>query len=158
MANASPVQFGTPGAMAAVVLGSALLAGCENASTGVPTVQLQVTSDKSEYSLASDSGAAPLLVNLGPAVVYAPMNEYVYVERLGAAGWQDRRPWFVVDGVGISFPIHAGDTLRAWPMSFRYVGRQPGVYRFLFEVAFDSLGRRLVPEELRASPPFELRP
>jgi hypothetical protein len=32
------------------------------------------------------------------------------------------------------------------------------VYRFVFEVAFDSLGRRLVPEEQRVSHPFELTP
>ena len=39
-----------------------------------------------------------------------------------------------------------------------YVGRRPGFYRFLFEVAYDSLGQRLVPETARASPPFEVRP
>lgn len=132
--------------------------GCSSA-TGVPEVHLRVTSDKRQYSLASDQAAIPTLVNLGPAVVYAPMNEYVYVEHFEAGRWQDRRPWFAVDGVGISFPIPAGDSLvAAIPMGFGYVNRQPGVYRFLFEVAMDSLGRRLVPEAQRASPPFELRP
>jgi hypothetical protein len=87
------------------------------------------------------------------------MNEYVYVERLVDGRWQDRRPWFAVDGLGISFPVPAGDSLvAAIPMGFGYVDRQPGFYRFLFEVAFDSLGRRLVPGAERASPPFELRP
>ena len=96
------------------------------------------------------------MVSLGPAGVYAPMNEYVYVERFEAGHWGDRHPWFAVDGVGISFLVRAGDSLSARPMSFAYVDRQPGVYRFVFEVAFDSLGRHLVPEAQRVSAPFEL--
>jgi hypothetical protein len=123
-----------------------------------PTARLLVQSDKTQYSLASDRGATPLLVNLGPDRVYAPMNEYVYVERFAGGKWQDRHPWFAVDGVGISFPIRAGDTLTAWAMRFGYVGDQVGTYRFVFEVAFDSLGRQLVPEAQRTSPPFELTP
>ena len=140
-----------------VSLVPASMAACDKTPADLPTAQLQVRTDKSEYSLASDNAATTVLLNLGPAVVYAPMNEYVYVERLVGGRWQDRRPWFAVDGVGISFPVAPGDSL-AESMGFRVVGRQPGMYRFVFEVAYDSLGRRLVPEELRTSPPFELRP
>jgi hypothetical protein len=67
-------------------------------------------------------------------------------------------PWFVVDGATLSFPVVPGDSLVALPMDFDYVGRRPGIYRFLFEVALDPHGRRLVPEQDRVSKPFELRP
>ena len=132
--------------------------GCSSA-TDLPEAHLAVRSDKQIYSLASDQAATPVLLNLGPAVVYAPMNEYVYVERLVEGRWEDRTPWFAVDGIGVSFPVLPGDSLIAHsPMGFGYVDRQPGFYRFLFEVALDSLGRHLVPEAERASPAFELRP
>ena len=139
---------------AIVALGGPL--GC-SAGTAEPEAQLRVTTGRAVYSLASDVFATTVLLNVGPGPVYAPMNEYVYVERFESGRWQDRRPWFVVDGVGISFPILPGDSL-AEAMDFRYVNRRAGIYRFLFEVAYDSLGRRLVPEDRRASPPFELRP
>jgi hypothetical protein len=131
---------------------------CHDASTEPRAVQLRIETDKARYSLASDNGATPLLVNHGPVGVYAPMNEYVYVERLEAGRWRDRHPWFAVDGVGISFLVAAGDSLPCLSMDFNYVARQPGTYRFVFEVAFDSLGRHLVPEAQRVSPPFELQP
>jgi hypothetical protein len=41
-------------------------------------------------------------------------------------------------------------------MSFGYVGRRAGVYRFVFHVTVDRLGRLLVPEEQRVSAPFEV--
>jgi hypothetical protein len=133
-------------------------AACHDTPTGPGTVVLQVQADKAEYSLASDNGATALLVNLGPATVYAPMNEYVYVEKLEAGQWRDRHPWFFVDGVGVSFAVGAGDSLGGPQMSFDYVSRQPGTYRFVFEVAFDSVGRRIVPEAQRVSAPFALNP
>ena len=111
-----------------------------------------------QYSLATDVEAKTFLVNLGPALVYAPMNEYVYVERLADGKWQDRHPWYAVDGVGISFAVGVADTLSGFSMNFAYVDRRPGVYHFVFEVALDSLGRHLVPEGQRVSPPFELKP
>ncbi len=143
---------------ALVALSLAGSLACHDAPTALPSVQLLVRSDKLRYSLASDAEARTELVNLGPAVVYAPMNEYVYVERREGGRWQDRHPWFTVDGVGISFPVDVGDTLSGFSMNFGYVDRRPGVYRFVFEVAFDSLGSRLVPEAQRVSPPFELTP
>ena len=141
-----------------VAVGLAGTIACGTAVTAPQTVTLRVRTDKVAYSLASDQAATPTVLNLGPARVFAPMNEYVYVERFAAGQWGDRHPWFAVDGAGISFPLRAGDSLSAFPMSFAYVARQPGVYRFVFELALDSLGRRLVPEAQRTSPPFELRP
>jgi hypothetical protein len=131
--------------------------GCDD-STGLPEASLRVRADKLEYSLDSDNAATAVLVNLGPTVVYAPMNEYVYVERYQSGRWGDRRGWFSVDGTSTSFPIHPGDSLVAWPMAFTYVDNRPGVYRFLFEVAFDPSGRRLVHESQRSSASFQLRP
>src|SRR4051812_42855599 len=79
------------------VLGTAASLACHNAPTALPSVRLLVRSDKLQYSVASDVEARTELVNLGPAVVYAPRNEYVYVERFEAGKWQDRHPWFAVD-------------------------------------------------------------
>ncbi len=158
MTTKSPLSRAQRRSSALVVLGIIGLLACHNAPTALPSVQLLVRSDKPQYSLASDVEARTELVNLGPAVVYAPMNEYVYVERFEGGRWQDRHPWFAVDGIGISFPVDVGDTLSGFSMSFAYVDRRPGVYRFVFEVAFDSLGHHLVPEAQRVSPSFELTP
>lgn len=144
---------------AAVVAAALLLPACDSTPTeSSRSATLVVTTDKATYSLAADRAATPMLVNLGPDTIYAPMNEYVYVERRTAGGWADRMPWFVVDGSSVSFPVAPGDTLTALSMSFGYVGERPGVYRFVFEVAYDPNGRRLVPWTESASPPFELTP
>ncbi len=86
------------------------------------------------------------------------MNEFVYVERFSDGEWGNRHAWFSVDGVGISFPVAPGDSLVALPMDFAYVAERPGIYRFVFEVALDPKGHRLVPEPERVSDPFELQP
>jgi hypothetical protein len=103
-----------------------------------------------------DEAAQPTLVNLGTVPIYAPMNEYVYVERWSGENWIDRIPWFVVDGNGASFPIAPGDSLAALPMDFDYINNLAGIYRFVFEVALDPNGRHLVPEADRVSQPFEI--
>jgi hypothetical protein len=132
--------------------------GCNDNPTDPGAVNLTVRTGKAAYSLTADTAADAVLLNDGPTTVYAPMNEYVYVERLVDGKWRNRNPWFSVDGTSISFPIAPGDSLIAYPMSFGYVDRVPGTYRFVFEVALDSEGRRLVTESKTASRPFELRP
>jgi hypothetical protein len=135
-----------------------LLLSCESSPTEPRSATLVVSTEKAAYSLSTDYGATPMLVNLGPDTIFAPMNEYVYVEKQTAGGWSARMPWFVVDGIDISFPVPPGDTLTALTMDFGYVSQEPGVYRFVFEVAYDSRGRRLIPETETATPPFELTP
>jgi hypothetical protein len=133
------------------------IAGCgstEPRDLRVP--ELLVRTDKTVYSLAVDEAAQPTLVNLGTVPIYAPMNEYVYIERWSGENWIDRIPWFVVDGNGASFPIAPGDSLAALPMDFDYVNNLPGIYRFVFEVALDPNGHHLVPEADRVSQPFEI--
>ena len=144
---------------AAGVVAALLVLACGSTPTEpARSATLEVTTDKAVYSLGADMGATPMLVNLGPDTVYAPMSEYVYVEKQTAGGWTGGTPWFTVDGVGDSFPVPPGDTLVAWAMSFGYVNREPGVYRFVFVVAHDPRGSRLVPEAGRVSAPFELTP
>ena len=143
---------------ASTVAAFAIVASCSSPTGESVSIHLLVQSDKSVYHLATDSSAQPLLVNESAVPVWAPMNEYVYVQRFENGRWGEEIPWFSVDGVGISFPIQPRDTLYSLPMDFGYVGRTPGRYRFIFEVAQDSLGRRLVSEEQRSSPPFELQP
>ena len=134
------------------------IVACNPPTDADRAVDLLVETDKSVYSLAADRAAQPFLINRGPVAVYAPMNEYVAVQRFEDGRWQEPHPWFAVDGTSSSFPIEPGDTLKALPMDFAYVARAPGVYRFVFEIAHDPHGRHLVSEAARTSPLFELRP
>lgn len=133
------------------------LSGCSStgpSALGAP--KLLVKTDKSTYSLSLDLEAQVTLINQGPVQIYAPMNEYVYVEQWSDNRWINRRPWFAIDGSTPSFPVAPGDSLTSPPMSFGYVNRTAGTYRFIFEVALDQFGRRLIPEEQRVSQPFEV--
>lgn len=133
------------------------LAGCSSSGpSGLQVPDLLVSTDKAVYSLAVDQAAQPTLVNQGTVPIYAPMNEYVYVERWSGEDWIDRMPWFVVDGHGPSFPVAPGDSLAALPMDFSYVDNLAGIYRFVFEVALDPNGRHPLPEADRVSQPFEI--
>jgi hypothetical protein len=133
------------------------LTGCDSTSPSALTApDLVVKTDKSLYSLSQDVEAQVTLVNRGPLQIYAPMNEYVFVEQWSDNGWINRRPWFALDGFGPTFPVAPGDTLRSPAMSFGYIGGMAGVYRFVFHVTLDRLGRQMVPEEQRVSEPFEV--
>lgn len=133
------------------------LLGCGSSEpSDLQLAQLLIRTDKPVYSLAQDRAAQPTLVNQGTVPIYAPMNEYVYVEQWTGEEWINRTSWFVVDGDGTSFPIAPGDSLAALPMDFAYVNNRAGIYRFVFEVALDPNGRHLVPEADRVSQPFEL--
>ena len=134
----------------------AAIAACTAPTGSTGTIELTVVTDRATYSLASDGAAEPFLINSGSVPVYLPMNEYVAVQRFEAGAWSELRPWFAVDGIGTSFSLEPGDTLRSGPMDFRYVDRTPGVYRFIFEIAKDPKGREILSEAQRMSPPFEL--
>ena len=134
----------------------AVAAACTDPASSTGTIELTVVTDQSTYSLETDSTAEPFLINSGSVRVYLPMNEYVAVQRFEAGAWSEPRPWFAVDGIGISFSLEPGDTLRSGPMDFRYVDRTPGVYRFIFEIAKDPNSREFLSESQRISPPFEL--
>jgi hypothetical protein len=144
--------------LASLGLSATVTLSCNSPTATTGSVSLLVQTDKSAYRLAADTAAEPMLINRGSARVYAPMNEYVAVQQFQNGLWGAKKPWFAVDGVGISFAILPGDTLRALAMDFAYVGDTPGVYRFVFEIARDSLGHELVAEDQRVSPPFELQP
>jgi hypothetical protein len=132
-------------------------AGCGSSEPSeLRLAELLVRTDKPSYSLAVDYGARPTLINRSSFPIYAPMNEYVYVEQWSDNGWVNRTPWFAVDGSSLSFPVAPGDSLTGPEMSFGYVNNRAGFYRFVFEVALDPHGRMLVPEEERASETFEV--
>ena len=132
---------------------------CDSTEPGaLGVIELLVRTDKPVYSLSVDRAANVQLINQSSVRIYAPMNEYVYVEQSSDAGWINRRPWFAVDGIGVSFAVEPGDTLSAPAMDFGYVNNQAGVYRFVFEVALDEAGRHLAPEDQRVSASFEVGP
>ena len=141
-------------AVATGLVGLAAGCGTEPSDLGAPA--LLVKTDKLVYDLSVDVEAHVTLINHGSVRIYAPMNEYVHVEQWSDNGWINRRPWFVVDGIGPSFPVAPGDSLTSPPMSFDYVNRRAGTYRFVFEVALDRLGRHLVSEEQRVSEAFKV--
>jgi hypothetical protein len=131
------------------------LAACDSSGpSGLPTPDLMVKTDKSVYSLAEDIEAEVVLINQGSMQIYAPMAEYVFVEQWSDNGWINRRAWFVVDGSEPSFPVAPGDSLTSPAMSFGYVNRRAGTYRFVFDVALDRFGRQRVPLEERVSEAF----
>jgi len=135
------------------------MAACGSTEPGdLGAARLLVRTDKPVYSLSVDRGANVMLINQSSVHIYAPMNEYVYVERRSDFGWINRTPWFAIDGIGVSFPIAPGDSLTAPAMDFGYVNNRAGVYRFVFDVALDRLGRHLVPEDQRVSQAFEVTP
>src|SRR6266850_8400969 len=134
----------------------AVAAACTDPASSTGTIELTVVTDQSTYSLETDSTAEPFLINSGSVRVYLPMNEYVAVQRFEAGAWSEPRPWFAVDGIGVSFSLEPGDTLRSLPMNFAYVARTPGVYRFIFDIAQDPKGWQILSEAQRISPPFEL--
>ena len=146
-----------PGRLIPALFALTAAAGC--GSTGpsaLATPDLLVTTDKTVYTLAVDVQAQVTLINRGPMHIYAPMNEYVFVEQWSENGWINRRPWFAIDGSTLSLPVAPGDSLTSPPMSFGYVNRRAGTYRFVFDLALDRLGRRLIPEEHRVSQPFDV--
>ena len=128
----------------------------ESVPTEQESVRLVITTDKTMYTPGIDYAATPILVNAGRDTVYVLMGEYVHAERWIGNGWAYAASWFVVDGVGPSFPLAPGDTLAVVPMRFDYVGRRLGKYRFVFAVAYDREMRRPLPKEKRVSTTFEL--
>jgi hypothetical protein len=144
--------------MLARVLPFLCVLACSTSPADGGAVDLLVSSDKPVYTLAADQSAKPLLINRGDRPVYLPMNENVAVEHLEAGIWQQGIVWFVVDGDGISFRLDPGDSLAAEPMDFGYINREPGQYRFVFEVALDSQGHELLPYSATSSAPFEVQP
>ena len=131
---------------------------CSTGPSDEGAVDLLVRSDKPSYSLSVDRSAMPLLINRSGRPVYLPMNEYVAVEHLAEGTWQQGVVWFSVDGDGVSFRLDSGDSVDAMPMDFVYIDREPGQYRFVFEVALDSQGRTRLPYSATRSAPFEVRP
>jgi hypothetical protein len=138
---------------------SALLAltavsGCGSTDpSALTTPELLVETDKSGYSFSADADVQVTLINQGPLPIYAPMDQYVFVEQWSDNGWINRSGWFFIDGFGPTFSIAPGDTLLSPSMSLQYLNRA-GTYRFIFAVTVDRLGRQLIPEEQRVSEPF----
>jgi hypothetical protein len=131
---------------------------CGTGPTDEGSADLLVRSDKSSYSLSVDHSAVPVLINWSARPVYLPMNEYVAVEHLVEGTWQPGVVWFTVDGIGVSFRLDSGDSLATDSMDFAYIDREPGQYRFVFEVALHPLGHTRLPYSATRSAPFEVRP
>jgi hypothetical protein len=128
----------TSARLLSILLALTATAGCGSTDpSGLGVADLLVKTDKSVYSLSVDAEAR-------------------VIEQWSENGWINRSPWFTVDGADVSFPVAPGDSLTSPPMSFWYVNRRAGTYRFVFEVALDRVGSHLIPEEQRASQPFEV--
>ena len=129
--------------------------GCGSAGPNQDSLaDLLIRTDKPAYSKSLDSGVRITLVNQGAFQVYAPMGEYVHIEQWSENGWINRGPWFFVDGIG-SLQVPPGDSLIPLPMNLDYIDRA-GTYRFIFQLAFDPHGRRLIPGDERVSNEFQV--
>jgi hypothetical protein len=110
------------------------------------------------YALSVDSLAYVTLTNASTAPIYLRMDSYVLYERFAEGAWRDAFAWFVVDGIGPSFPIAPGeshtDVLQLW----FYLPGRPGTYRFRYLVYADREVRSLLLLEERVSPSFVVSP
>ena len=135
---------------------SLAVSGCDGPVGPADRLDLVVSTDKAEYSLAADSVSRVTLTNRSDRAVYLPMSTYVVYETLRDGVWQDALPWFGVDGVGISFPLSPGES-RGDDLSLRvYLPDQPGTYRFRYFAYADARLRFLIPVEERVSPPITI--
>ena len=150
----------------AVLLPVLALGACEHANDPISACNARVMSDgivepviqtdKSVYSLSTDTHAGTSLTNEGPKPLYLSYD-FASVERLENGKWTSIGPWIAADGVCPTFAVQPGATTSVPEMRFAYVGNQPGTYRFLYNVTRDPAGKHLLEESRRASPPFELR-
>ena len=135
-----------------------LLACGEPTGTLASTYHVAISPDKTSYSLSTDSSAYVTITNHSDRPVFLPMDSYVVYERLVDGQWRDAYAWFVVDGIGRSFPIATGtshtDELQLW----FYLANRPGTYRFRYFAYADSAGQQLLPLKERVSPSFKLQP
>jgi hypothetical protein len=60
--------------------------------------------------------------------------------------------------MGSASRLDPGHSLAAEAMDSGYINREPGQYRFVFEVALDSQGHELLPYSATSSAPFEVQP
>lgn len=141
--------------VAACVAATAVTA-CDRSPTDLEFIDLSVTVAQPFYSLSSDQGAEVTLTNNSRDAVHVLMGEYVYFERLSNGKWVDAQPWFVIDGLGRSFPLNPGGRIVEY-LPFAYL-REPGTYRFRFRIGVDPDLKRFVPASQAASPAFEVRP
>jgi hypothetical protein len=150
-----------------LLLHTAALAVCLNAVAGcrepvAPSppghLEIAVETDKPQYSLATDSVARVKLTNRGDGAVFLPMDSYVVYERFRDGAWRDAFTWFVVDGVGRSFPLSPGASLTDDLQLRFYLPNRPGTYRFRYFVYADPEVTSLLPVKERVSPPFTLSP
>src|SRR5918992_1443562 len=86
------------------------LAGCLDSSLRGdlgPDVDfdLSVETDRLQYALSTDSVAYITVTNASTEPVYFPMASYVVYERFADGAWRDPFAWFIVDGIGPSFPL-----------------------------------------------------
>lgn len=141
----------------ALAVALALCACGENPAAPVH-YDLAVTTDKPAYSLSTDSVASITLTNRSDRPVFLPMDSYVVYERLLNDEWTDAYAWFVVDGVGRSFPLAAGDAITDQLPLWFYLAGQPGTYRLRYFIYADPGVGELLPVDGRVSAPFTLGP
>jgi len=134
------------------------LCACRDNTVGPAHYSLAVQTDKVAYSLAADSNATITITNHSDRSVFLPMDRYVVYERLVDGQWVDGYAWFVVDGVGRSFPLAPGESLSNELELWFYLTGQPGTYRLRYFVYTDPDVHHLLPLAERISSPFTLAP
>ena len=144
---------------AALALAAIVVSGCASEPTA-PAVAaplgLEVAVAKTAYSFASDTAVRVTFENTSAQPVYLLMGTYVVCERLVGESWQYESEWFVVDGIGPSFPLAPGASI-ADEMRLAYL-TGPGTFRFLYRVWADPALRTVLHIDDRVSPTFTVDP
>jgi len=137
----------------------AMTAGCDREPAGpAPEYDLAIETDRAWYSLATDRVVRISLTNRSSRDVYLPMDSYVVYERLQWGDWREPMDWFVVDGIGRSFPV-AREAVHEDDLDIQfYLRDRPGVYRFRYYVYSDASASTLLPLDERVSQPFTIVP
>ena len=143
----------------AVISAIAVLVACgDGVGIDLGAYDLDIQPDKLVYSLASDSFAYVTLANRSERPVHLPMSIYVVYERLVGDEWRDPRSWFIVDGVGRTFPVPPEESLTDRLELWFYLADKPGTYRFQYYASADTAAPSLLPLPERVSRSFQVTP
>lgn len=145
--------------IATLSLAAIVTSACAREPTAPATAAplgLEVAVAKTAYSFASDSAVRVTLRNTSSRPIHLLMGTYVVCERLVGESWEYEAEWFIIDGIGPSFPLAPGATL-ANEMPLAYLSG-PGTFRFVFRAYADARLRTILHFDDRVSPTFTVDP
>ncbi|MCI0696163.1 hypothetical protein L0337_29695 [candidate division KSB1 bacterium] len=135
--------------------------GCEHESltdlASDDNFNISISVEKDVYTFNAGPEPKVTLRNDSKREVYFPMSSYVGFERFQNGNWINYTEWFVVDGIGYSWPLKSGQSItEVAPFGYFSQEEIPGTYRFKFLVYKDKNLKFPLPLNQRVSRPFEV--